>query len=182
MTFNKTLLTAALVTVGGFAVMSANAAVSSTFGITTTITSVCTVEAGAAAITFTDIAAGTALADGAISNKKSAGDILVKCSNGAPYIINLATAGNSTSTTGEGKMTGALLTAPDSITYQLYSDPAGANVWGNTGVIGTVGNGVSGTGKGVSTAIPHSVYASIIGSTDVKKDTYTDTITASVIY
>lgn len=181
MTFNKTLQTATLLALGGFAAMSANAADTSEFGITTTITSVCTVDASGATITFTDIAAGTAVENAAISNKQSAGDIKVMCSNGAPYVINLSTAGNSESTTGEGLMTGAVA-SPDSITYQLYSDALGTKVWGNTGTTELVGNGVSGTGTGVSTELTHSVYASIKSTTDVKQDTYTDTITASIIY
>lgn len=183
MTFNKTLLTATLLTLGGFAAMSgANAAqVTSTFGVTTNIVPVCTVDAAGAAITFTDVAAGTAVADGSITKKKSAGDIKVMCSKGAPYVINLSTAGNSSSTTGGGVLKGTALNN-DTITYQLYSDVAGANVWGNTGTTALVGNGVSGTGTGVSTELTHSVYASITGSTDVKEDTYTDTITATVLY
>ncbi|WP_201525922.1 spore coat protein U domain-containing protein [Psychrobacter frigidicola] len=184
MTFNKTLLTAALLTVGGFtAISSANAAGTETsdFGISTTITSVCSIDAAAAAISFSDIAAGTALEDGSISNQKSAGDISVMCSNGAPYVINLTTLGNSDSTTGEGVMIGTG-DNEDSITYQLNSTLAGDTVWGSTGELGTVGNGVAGTGEGVATPITHSVFATITGITDVKEDTYSDTITASVTY
>ncbi|SJN29943.1 MULTISPECIES: spore coat protein U domain-containing protein [Psychrobacter] len=180
MQFNKTLMTAALLTIGGFAAISANASgkKESEFTITTTITSVCEVNASAAAISFTDVAAGTLGTD--IANKKSAGDISVKCSNDAPYVINLSSKGNSTSTTGEGLMTGTL---GDTITYQLNSDADGT-VWGNTGALGAdaEGNGIAGTGKGVTTPLTHSVYATITGSTDVKQDTYTDTIVASVIY
>lgn len=179
MKFNKNILTAALLTVGGFAAVSANAAVeTSEFAITTTITAVCAVDATAAAINFTDIAAGTVGTD--ISNQQSAGDISVMCSNGAPYVINLSTAGNSASTTGEGVMIGTSGN-DDTITYQLNSTSTGT-VWGSTGELGTEGNGVAGTGIGVTAPILHSVYATITSSTDVKQDTYTDTITASVIY
>ena len=181
MTFNKRLLTAALITAGGLAAMSsanASGTESSDFKITTTIESVCAIDASGAAISFTDIAAGTTGTD--ISNKKSAGDISVQCSNDAPYVINLSTTGNSTSTTGEGLMTGTL---GDTIAYQLNSDAEGT-AWGNTGALGidASGNGIAGSGAGVSTPILHSVYATITGSTDVKQDTYEDTITASIIY
>ena len=181
MQFKKSLMTATLITIGGFTALSANASGTETseFGITTTITSVCAIDAAAANISFTDIAAGTALADGTISNKKSAGDISVMCSNDAPYVINLTTTGNSDSTLGEGLMTGIL---GDTITYQLHSTLAGDKVWGNTGTLELAGNGVDGIGVGVSTPVKHSVYATITGSTDVKQDTYTDTITASVTY
>lgn len=178
MQLNKNLLKATLLTAAGFAAVSANASGTeqSEFNITTTVTSVCQVEASAAAISFTDIAAGTLGTD--IANKKSSGDISVMCSTDAPYVINLSTAGNSASTTGEGLMIG---TKGDTITYQLNSDAEG-KVWGNTGTLAAAGNSVTGIGTGVSTAILHSVYATITGSTDVKQDTYTDTITASVIY
>lgn len=176
MKFNKNILTAALLTIGGFAAVSANAADSSEFNITTTITAVCDVNASAAAISFTDVAAGTTGEQ--IGNQKAAGDISVKCSKDAPYIVNLSTAGNADSTTGEGVMTGKL---GDKITYQLSSTAAG-KAWGKTDTLEAEGNGVAGTGEGVSTTITHPVYAAITGSTDVKEDTYTDTITASIIY
>jgi spore coat protein U-like protein len=181
MQFKKSLITATMLTFSGFAAMSANASGTKTseFGITTTITSVCAIDAAAAAISFTDIAAGTALADGTISNKKSAGDISVMCSTDAPYVINLTTNGKPLSTTGEGLMTGLL---GDTIAYQLHSTLAGDKVWGNAGTLELTGNGVAGIGLGVSTPVKHSVYATITGSTDVKQDTYTDTITASVTY
>lgn len=180
MQINKNLFTATLLTIGGFAVVSANAADSSEFNITTTITAVCDVDASGASISFTDIAAGRT--GNEIGNQQSAGNISVKCSNDAPYIVNLTTAGNADSTTGEGVMIGSSGNA-DTITYQLSSDAEG-KFWGSTGALGedAEGNGVAGTGRGVSTPIAHPVYAKITSSTDVKEDTYTDTITASIIY
>lgn len=179
MKFNKNLLTIALLTATGFAaVSSANAADSSEFTVTTTITSVCDVNASAAAISFTDVAAGTTGEE--IGNQQAAGNILVTCSNDAPYVVNLSTAGNSASTTGEGVMTGTL---GDTIAYQLSSNTDG-KVWGSTGALGAdaAGNGVAGIGIGVSTAISHPVFAKITSTTDVKQDTYIDTITASIVY
>ncbi|MEN6671070.1 spore coat protein U domain-containing protein [Psychrobacter sp. B38] len=178
MQFNKTLISAALLTVGGFTAISANAADSSEFSVTTTITSVCDISASAASISFTDIAAGSTGDE--IGSQQSAGDISVMCSNDAPYVVNLSSAGNADSTTGEGIMTGTL---GDKITYQLSSNTEG-KAWGNTGTLGTdaEGTGVAGIGVGVSTPILHPVYAKITSSTDVKQDTYTDTITASIVY
>lgn len=180
MTFNKTLLTATLLTLGGLAAMSganASGTAESTFEIKTTITSVCTIDASGAAISFTNVAADTAALDASISNK-TGGDIKVNCSKSTPYAINLKTAGNSASTTGEGVMTGTGET-PDTITYELFSDASGTTVWGNT-----TDNAVKelGTGTGLSDQFTHPVYATITGSTDVKQDTYTDTITATVTY
>ena len=178
MQLNKNLFTATLLTAAGFVAVSANAADSSDFQVTTTITAVCDVDASGASISFTDIAAGSIGND--IGNQQSAGNISVKCSNDAPYIVNLTTAGNADSTTGEGVMIGEL---GDTITYQLSSDADG-KVWGSTGALGedAEGNGVAGIGVGVSTPILHPVYAKITSSTDVKQDTYLDTITASIVY
>lgn len=178
MNIQKSLLTATLLTLGGFAAMTganASGTQESTFKIETKITSVCTIDASGAAITLTDIAADTAALDTSISNK-TGGDIKVNCSKSTPYTINLKTAGNLTSTTGEGVMKGTG-EKPDTITYKLFSDSTGTAVWGNT-----EDNAVKGTGTGLSTQFSHPVYASITGSTDVKQDTYTDTITATVTY
>lgn len=186
MQFNTSLMSAALFAVTGLtAVSGAHAAGTETgqFDVTMTITSACTVSAGSGAndISFGDIAAGTALAEGSISNKAAGTPLTVNCSTGAPYVINLtaATGGN---TTGAGTMTGTV--EGETITYQLHSDNAGASVWGNTGAlgVGNTGNGVAGVGTGLTNAIEHIVYATITGNTDVKADTYKDTVNISVVY
>lgn len=185
MTFNKKLLAATLVTAGGFAAMSsahASGTESSDFNITTTIESVCTIDASGAAISFTEIAAGTT--SSTVSNNQAAGSISVQCSKGAPYVINLTTLGNPTSTTGEGKMVGNTAGNNDTLTYQLNSTAEG-KAWGSTGALGDdplVGAGVYGTGTGVSAPLTHNVYATLVGSTDIKQDTYEDTITASITF
>lgn len=177
MQFNKTLMTAALLTVGGFTAMSANAADTSDFNITAKIDASCTIDATGANINFATVAADTELTDTTVTNKESSAGILVTCSKAAPYTINLKTASNPESTTGEGTMKGELTGNTDTITYQLNSNAAGTVPWGSLET-----NGVTGTGEGVSTAISHLVYATIKSTTDIKEDTYTDTITASVIY
>lgn len=181
MTFNKNLLAATLITAGGFAaISSANAdTTTSELTVSTIIEDSCTVDATNANISFTGIAAGTS--DATIAKKASTAGISVKCSLDSPYVINLTAAGNNTSTTGEGKMVGTG-TNDKFLTYQLYSDADGTTVWGNTGVLGTTGNGVAGIGKGVDSENLHSVYATITSTTDVRQDTYSDKITASVVY
>lgn len=186
MQFNKSVMTAALFAVAGFtAVSGAHAAGTATgqFDVKMTITSACTVSAasGANDIDFGDIAAGTALADGSISNKAAGTALSVSCSTGAPYVINL-TAATEGNTTGAGTLTGEK--EGKTITYQLHSDATGTKVWGNTGAlgVGAGGNGVTGTGTGITTAIEHLVYATITGSTDVAADNYKDTVNVSVVY
>lgn len=182
MTFNRTLLTATMLTLGGFAAMSANAAgeAKGSFNVTTTIVSACTVAAAPSAqnIAFGEIASGTALNTASIKDKTSATALSVMCSTGAPYIINLSSLNNENSTDGIGKMNG-----PDGnfIEYKLFSDTE-STVWGGTGTLSNVGNGVSGTGEGVTQAKNHPVYATMSSTTDVKVGNYTDTVNVSVLY
>ena len=180
MTFNKQLLATILLTAGGFAtISSANAdSKTSTFGVETTIDASCTIDATAANIGFATIAAGTALQDTSITDIESSAGILVKCSKDAPYIINLKAASNPEGTDGKGTMKGVITDNTDTINYQLNSNIEGVvSPWGNLET-----NGVTGKGGGVSTPISHLVYATIETTTDVKEDTYKDTITASITY
>ncbi|QOD13554.1 spore coat protein U domain-containing protein [Psychrobacter sp. 28M-43] len=180
MQFNKTLLAVTILTVGGFAtISSANAdSTESTFGVETTIDASCTIDTTAANISFSTIAAGTALQDASITDQKSGTGILVKCSKDAPYIINLKAASNPDGTDGKGTMKGVLTDNTDTINYQLNAKIEDAiTPWGNLET-----NGVTGTGAGVSTSISHIVYATIESTTDVKEDTYKDVITASITY
>lgn len=187
MTFNKTLQTATLLALGGFAAMSANAAgtKTSTFAVTMEVNSVCNVDAGGGAIDFGTLDAGTLAADvGTAGVVTSTGTIDVTCSLNAPYIVNLKSGNDLTaSTSGAGQMNHT--TGSDKVTYQLYSAvTAGVgDEWGNEGVLGTAGNGVAETGAGLSApATTHQVFAKLTGSTDVQLGSYSDTVTATVIY
>lgn len=188
MTFNKKLLAATLFTAGGFAaISSANAAgtQTSTFAVTMEVNSVCSVDAGGGAIDFGTLDAGTLAADvGTAGVVTSTGTIDVTCSLNAPYIVNLKSGNDETaSTTGAGQMNHA--TGTDKVTYQLYSAVAAGvdDQWGNDGTLSADGNGVSGTGAGLSgSATTHQVFAKLTGSTDVQLGSYSDTVTATVIY
>lgn len=181
MQFNKTLLTAALLTVGGFTAISANAAgttEASDFDVTMTVESVCSVDATGADIAFGSQDAGTP--EATVGVETSGATINVLCSKGAPYIVNL-TPNNVSSTTGAGTMTSVGTT--DTITYELYSDLGATVPWGNTGTLSALGNGVSGTGAGLTVAATtHSVYAKLTSTTDVKLGSYSDTVSATVTY
>ncbi|WP_182407625.1 spore coat protein U domain-containing protein [Psychrobacter sp. GP33] len=179
MTFNKTLLTATILTLGGFAAMSANAGEKTgAFAVNMTVTSACNIatSVGANDISFGSVAAGVV----PTANKESKLAIAVNCSKAAPYIITLEPSNKNPN--GLGDMTHATLSA-EKIAYQLYSDDAGTNIWGNTGVLGTVGNSVSDTGKGLTTATNHSVYATVQGSTENNAvGLYNDNVTVKVLY
>lgn len=183
MTFNKTLLTATMLTLGGFAAMSANAANSSEFGVTLNLTATCSVDATKATIAFADQSAAI-LATGTVAT--STGAIEVTCSKDAPYTINLTT-GNVPSATGTGQMNhsaaGSGAGNANKITYQLYSDVDGTTPWGNDGVAGTPNTGVGGTGAGLSAAVKtHKVYAKMTSPSDVLLGVYSDIVTAAIVY
>lgn len=122
-------------------------------------------------LTFANVAAGGAVASGSTN-------IGVTCSNTTPYYIGLAPQ-NVAGTTGAGTMKGTGGNT-NAITYQLYSNSSLSTVWGNTATTTTVGNGVAGTGSGTAQAL--TVYAKVTGSTDVKPDTYSDTVQINVNY
>jgi spore coat protein U-like protein len=185
MQFNKTLLAATLLTAGGFAaIASANAAgtETSTFGVTMEVNSVCSVDASGGAIDFGKNDAGTTAAT--VGVVTSTGTIDVTCSLNAPYIVNLKSANDLTSsTTGAGQMNHA--SGTDKVTYQLYSEATAAagEEWGSDGTLIDAGTGVTGTGAGLTVeATTHQVFAKLTSTTDVQLGDYSDTITASVIY
>lgn len=164
MTFNKKLLTAALLTIGGFAAMSsANAVVTDTFGITLAVASACDITAGGAA----DIDLGTA--DNTAKTGTNA--IEVFCSTGTEYQLAL-TPGND-DTTGLGVLTGP----GGTIEYKLTQTEGGAD-WGNT--IGT--NTLDSVGVGAYTANSHGVTVTTLSTTDLAVGEYADTVTIDLTF
>ena len=178
MQFNKTLMTAALLTVGGFASVSASAAldtnVDSSFKVQMTVEKSCTVIAGND-ITLSAKADATDPAVGSSS-------LGVACSLGTPYTIAMLP---STGSTNEGEGKGTLKSAnpetnASTLDYQLATDASGDNIW-------TVGLGgeetTGGTGEGTNARQDFTVYAKVTGDTTaVLPDIYSDTVTVSVLY
>lgn len=167
MTFNKTLLTAALFTFSGFTAMTgANAAADSgKFDVKLAITATCKVTSASGT---QDINFGTHAAGENVTEASSGADISVNCSNGTAYNIGLA---------GTGKLTDPVST--NSVDYKLLKT-AGGEVWGNTGTE------VTGTGSGmaVGEAKLHKVFASLdAGSTaNLSVGNYSDTVNVTVTY
>lgn len=168
MTFNKTILTAALLTVGGLtAVSGANAATDTgTFDVKLDVTATCEVTSasGTQDINFGSFAAGADVTEGS-----SGTPISVNCSNGTPYNIGLL---------GTGVLSDSAVPV-NTVPYQLLK-AAGGEVWGNT----ETEVGGAGTGMSVGEAKTHTVFASLAsGSTnDLPKGTYTDTVNVTVTY
>lgn len=181
MQFKKSLLAAAMIAFGGFA-LSANAATTATFKVKINILASCDVTAGSASdIDFGNVAANTAPGSAALS---ATNNIKVTCSNGTPYILGLATtAGNNGTGTMAGLDTG---NTGDAVPYSLYQDSAHTKIWGNTGTaVGTAGNdyvstgSTAGNGTGSAQTIP--VYA-VVSDPNHKPGNYADTVTVKVIY
>lgn len=170
----KTLLAAAMLAAVGFGTTASANVATGTFTVSLTVNKTCSVTTSSSSnITFTSVNAGTA-------PTSANGSFSVNCSNTTPFYVGLAPQ-NVTSTTGAGTMKGTGSNA-STIAYQLYQNSGLTTVWGNTATTTSAGNGVSGTGTGMSStkAISETVYAAVTGSTDVTPDTYSDTVTINV--
>ncbi len=139
------------------------------FNVTALVQKNCTVTAGST-LNLGTVAAGAASPSG--SNTLS-----VSCSNTTPYYVGLAP--SNANTVGQGVMKGNTSGNNDTVAYTLYSNSGLSTVWGNTASATSAGNGMAGTGNGLSQTL--TVYAKAT-TTDVTPDTYTDTVTVSVNY
>lgn len=176
MTFNKQLLTAAFLTVGGFAaISSANAADTGSFNVQMTVQKSCIVEAG-------DDIALTAKTDTTAPIGSSTFN--VACSLDTPYSVSMSP---TTGSTNAGESKGTLKSStPDTnsatLDYQLATDATGDTIW----LAGTANNETTGgTGTGTTTAKnkAFTVYAKVTGDTNlVLPDVYSDTVNISVNY
>lgn len=180
MQFKKFLMAATLLAAGSLTVISANAAVTAdkTFQVKIEITSVCTVDAtvGANDVDFGKVVAGTA------ATALATAPLTVSCSKNTPYIVNLTP--SNTNALGLGEMTGPAVAGTTKIPYQLRKAAGeSAAVWGNQGTVAVPGNGIAGTGQGVTTPVTHIVYATATAlATDVPTGDYVDTVTVNVTY
>lgn len=170
MQFNKTLMTAALLTVGGFAAVSANAAeANSTFEVGMTVEKLCTVST-AGNISLNPTATN-------VNATAKSTTFNVACSQGTPYSITMSPTSGTTDS-GAGVLTGAGHTAEDErkLAYTL-SDTAGGAVWDATYKTGMLGAGFE------ATATAYTVFVNLTAdSRNAKPDTYTDTVAVSVAY
>lgn len=140
------------------------------FLVSATVQKNCTVTANN--LTFNPIPAGTATAPGSTT-------MSIACTVNTPYTVGLQPL-NVASTTGAGTMRGGSSGNTSTVRYQLYSNAGLTQIWGNTAVVGSTGNGVAGSGTGSAQSL--DVYAKTTSSTDVTPDTYTDTVQINVNY
>lgn len=102
----------------------------------------------------------------------STSTVSVQCASGIAYNVGLDGGQNSGNNINARKM----VLGANSVAYQLYSNSARTQVWGNT--IGT--NTVSGTGNG--SAVNLTVYGNVPAQTTPPAGTYMDTVVVSVTY
>ncbi|GAB2501143.1 spore coat U domain-containing protein [Pseudoxanthomonas sangjuensis] len=137
---------------------------STTFDVTITITSTCSIDAP----TATDVAFGTH--PSTETDVDADGLLNVNCTLGTPYDIALNEGLN-----GADVATRAMSDGANEVPYQLFQDAGRTTVWGETAGIDTL----AGTGSGAVQEIP--VYGRV-PSTNFPASSYTDTVTATITY
>jgi spore coat protein U-like protein len=135
------------------------------FEVTANVIAACTV--GATDMTFPDF-------DGS-ADLTATSTISVTCTNGHDYHVALDQ-GDAPGSTVANR---TLSNGTDSLAYNLYSDSGHTNIWGDTGA-----DDVDGTGAGLTTAVPHTVYGQMLAAPNQNATTglYSSTITVTVTY
>jgi spore coat protein U-like protein len=138
------------------------------FQVSANVVENCTISAG-------NLAFGDFFGDNDLTANAT---ITVRCTNGTDYVVNL----NGGSTTGNVLDRELSNGGPVNINYNLYTDAAFANVWGNGG--GGTSN-LGGIGAGMGTPQALIVRGRLLASNNVGEidaGLYTDTVTATVVY
>ncbi|MBX9401135.1 spore coat U domain-containing protein [Lysobacter sp. BMK333-48F3] len=164
---------ASLRSVAAFALLAAAAPAlaaddSTTFDVTITITSSCTISATAP----TDVNFGSVASTA--TNVDAQGQLVVTCTPGTAYTIALDN-GQNGSDVNSRKMSDGTTEVP----YQLYRAGArgSGDVWGSTTGVG--GNVLAGSGTGAAQNLP--VYGRT-PSANFPAATYSDVVTATITY
>lgn len=176
MKFNKSLLTAALLTAGSLTVANAAPITTDQFDVLLTVDKVCAVVTGATAdISLGNIAAGEAqLIPGSVTGSTT---ITTNCSVGSAAIIALTPVSTS-GTTGLGNLIGP---NSETVAYKLTSGTGGTGgtAWGN--IVGT-NTVTTAAADNYATGIATTVYATVIDNADVTPGAYKDTVNVSVTF
>ena len=176
MKFNKSLLTAALLTAGSLTVANAAPITTDQFDVLLTVDEVCAVVTGATAdISLGNIAAGEAqLTPGSVTGSTT---ITTNCSVGSAAIIALTPVSTS-GTTGLGNLIGP---NAEKVAYKLTSvtGGTGGTAWGN--IIGT-NTVTTAPAANYATGIATTVYATVTDTADVTPGAYKDTVNVSVTF
>lgn len=170
----KNILAAAAVAALGFGIGSAQAtSLTTTFQVQMTITSSCKALTAPGNINL-----GSVVATASAVTQNGNSTLNVYCSKNTPFTVGLATSSaNGGGNAGTGFMKGT--TYGDLVPYSLSNVSAGGAAWGNT--TGTGANVVTGTGLGMATAVPLTIYAQATNA-NFSPDTYADTVTVNLTY
>lgn len=136
------------------------------FNVTATVSKNCVISANPLALGTFD---GT-------NDLTATSTVVVRCTNGTPYNVDLSR-GASASFAARTMSNGT-----DQLVYNLYTDVAHTNIWGD-GSTGTVR--VAGVGTGFAAATNLTVAGRLQASANtgpVGAGNYTDTIVASIVY
>lgn len=174
MQFNKSLVTAALLTAGSLTVANAAPITTDQFDVLLTVDEVCAVVTGDTAdINLGNIAAGEAqLTPGSVTGSTT---ITTNCSVGSAAIIELATV-STPNAVGTGNLIGP---NAEEVAYKLTSvtGGTGGTPWG-TGVNAVTTAPAANYATGISTV----VYATVTDTADVTPGAYKDTVNITVSF
>jgi len=139
---------------------------------TTTFTASAIISASCT-VTATNLAFGTYTATSATALTGTS-TVNVYCTSGTPYTVALNIGSGGGTFAARDMANGANL-----MSYNLYTGAAHTTIWGD----GTTSTStVAGTGVGVLTSSPNTVYGNIPIAQDLPPGTYTSTITVTVTY
>jgi len=140
---------------------SSGGTATSTFQVTATVASSCSVSATT-----------LAFPNYVLAQLDGSSTITATCTNGTTYTIGLDAGTFAGATTSTRKMTGP---SASGLSYALYSDSGRTTNWGNA-----TGSWVSGTGTGAAQVL--SVYGRIPASQTAQIGSYSDTITVTITF
>lgn len=155
----------AAITLLGYAAVVPSATDSTTFTVTATVSTACSISAANLNFGTYDILAGI--------DTDATTTVTVTCTSLTGYDIGLDAGIGTGATVATRVMEDG---SSNTLNYTLYQDTLRSTVWGNTQGSDTI----SGTGTGL--AIPHVVYGRIPTGQTPPPGTYTDTITATVYF
>lgn len=178
MQFSKSLMNATLFTAAGLlSIASANAAeaesgtVTSSFGVSMDVESICTVKSQPSDVNFGQIQAGKAT-----TAIKGSTTLTLNCSKGDDAKISLKTASNPDGIDGTGTMLGGDGNA-EKVGYKLTTDAAGETAWGTGDNAFTTA-----VATNYETDIATTIYLTVTDAADVTPGNYKDTVNISVAY
>jgi spore coat protein U-like protein len=116
--------------------------------------------------------------------------VSIVCSSGAPVIVTLDAGTNYTAAALGLRALKSAATTPTYLSYSLYSDTWGGQVWGDTGTTSGYAHTIAGPGVPATGAAPTAVVLPVYGSITMGQTgavgpdvaTFTDTVVITAIF